>query len=113
MAAVAEEALTPSYPPSMLLRLLQPMPWRVKRLAARAWVQCALATEPHPADWSAMGEAGEEGEAGEGEAGEASGVPSGDGEAAVGTFAPSPLLQVRTMRMLDAEQCEVAVAEFQ
>ncbi len=38
--------LTPTYPPSLALRLLRYLPWRLQRLAARAWVQSMLAEHP-------------------------------------------------------------------
>ncbi|KAL1508685.1 hypothetical protein AB1Y20_004780 [Prymnesium parvum] len=74
-AAAARAALTPAQPPPLALRLVGRMPWRVKRLAARVWVQSCLTPSR---------EGAEEG---------------------------SPLLRVLPMRMLDAAQCDEAVAE--
>ena len=41
-ARLGRAQLTPTFPPPLTLRLLRFMPWRVQRLAARAWVQSSL-----------------------------------------------------------------------
>ena len=55
LGALGRDQLTPTSEPSLTLRLLRPLPWQLKRFAARCWVQAMLEAVPPRGEGGARG----------------------------------------------------------
>lgn len=98
LAGALVNQLTPTYEPTLTLRLLKRLPWSYQRLGARLWLQAMLHQEEADEEY-------EELMAGAGTAG--ADMPT----AVRGSHAPHPMEAVRTLPMLDPAECDAAVRE--
>ena len=98
LAGAGVNQLTPTYEPTLTLRLLKRLPWSYQRLGARLWLQAMLHQEEADEEY-------EELMAGAGTAG--ADMPT----AVRGSHAPHPMEAVRTLPMLDPAECDAAVRE--
>ena len=105
VAEFMEWQLTPTYQPTLTLRLLKQLPWRCQRLGARLWLQAMLYNDDAAAD----GEEEEDLEAEDAASASAAAAVALTAQAA--QAAPHPMEAVRTLPMLDATECEAAICE--
>lgn len=86
-AQMARAQLTPTYRPSLTLRLLKLLPWRCQRLGARLWVQAMFEAEVAASNRASQGNKLQT------------------------NLGRHPMAAIRTLPILSPEDCEAAVLE--